>query len=95
MSHHPFQEATHTLSPLTPSSLTMLGFDVATQLPGTPQHCPTVGRAVIQGMLPPTASRMRNSVPFAQGRMLQGSTFPAKGSTRNWDFRNEEKRRQI
>lgn len=32
-------------------------------LPGTPQYCPTVGRAVIQGMQPPTASQMRKSVP--------------------------------
>lgn len=94
ITHQPFQEATHTLSPLTLRALTMKGFDVATQPPWNTLVQPHSGKGCNPGNAASHGiSGEKNCPLFAQGRMLQGSTFPAEGSTRKWDLLQKWRRR--
>lgn len=94
MSHHPFHEATHTLSPLTPSALMMMGFDVATQPPWNTLVSPHSGKCCNPGNAASHGiSDEKNCPLLARGRMLQGSTFLAEGGTRKWDLLQKWRRR--
>lgn len=77
MSHHPFQEATHTLFPLTLSALMMMGFDVATQPPWNTLVLPHSGKGCNPGNAASHGNSDEKNCPLcAQGRMLGCSTFP-------------------